>query len=868
MIDHRRQGHALQTRPCAVNLGVIATLLAAIWTTGAGGSVLYVDDDAPAGGDGLSWETAFRFLQDGLVAAGESEGEVSEIRVGQGTYQPDQDEGSPEGSGDREAALQLINGVMVLGGYAGLGAPDPDERDIALYETILTGDIGIAGESGDNSYHVVTGSLTEASAVLDGVTITAGRADGEETWSRGGGMYNETGSPTVINCLFSGNAAACGGGMCNDGSNPWVSGCEFVGNSAEHEGGGMYNETGSPLVINCVFSGNTGASGGGMCNDGSSPTVSGCEFVENSADDKGGGMCNHEGSDATVAACSFIANTSGGNGGGMRNEYNMPSISGCTFVGNTSEGSGGAISNTDGEPSLLDCVFADNFSVSSHGGAMYSASGASTVVRCAFSGNAGVSGGAIGSGCSGYDLTVAECTFSNNQASNTGGAMHCQGGSITLSACSFDGNDAADDGGAVHACGTGELDFDGCAFDANEAAERGGAVCAVVPMTMTDCSFFGNAAEIGGAVGLSTGVGATKLSGCGFLANTATDGGAVHLRPGDGKDFNATDCTFLLNTATRYGGAMYCDGQFSDRKFILAECLLEQNEADTGGGVYTWEGRPQIVGCTFRGNSATDEEAGDGGAIHNHKCEEVLIVGSVFCGNTAVEHGGGISGYLGGQTTLINCLFHDNASERGGGVYGFFENMLTVADCTFAENVAGEGGCAVYGDYYSPALANCIAWSSGGSAASQLEGPVTVRYSCIEGGYEGEGNIDADPVFLDPEGDDYRLSPASPCIDAGDNTAVPADVDTDLDGNPRFVDNPDTEDTGFGEPPIVDMGAYEFQLGPCLGDINGDGVVDVTDLLYVLALWGESGGIADVNGDGIVDVLDLVVVLSAWGPCR
>jgi cysteine-rich repeat protein len=94
--------------------------------------------------------------------------------------------------------------------------------------------------------------------------------------------------------------------------------------------------------------------------------------------------------------------------------------------------------------------------------------------------------------------------------------------------------------------------------------------------------------------------------------------------------------------------------------------------------------------------------------------------------------------------------------------------------------------------------------------------------------YPGVGNIDDDPHFVDPDGlddtpgttdDDMHLSGGSPCIDAGDNTAVPVGVTTDLDGNPRFVDDPGTPDTGNGTPPMTDMGAYEYEA--C-----GNGVVD------------------------------------------
>ncbi|MDY7109555.1 MAG: choice-of-anchor Q domain-containing protein [Planctomycetota bacterium] len=117
-------------------------------------------------------------------------------------------------------------------------------------------------------------------------------------------------------------------------------------------------------------------------------------------------------------------------------------------------------------------------------------------------------------------------------------------------------------------------------------------------------------------------------------------------------------------------------------------------------------------------------------------------------------------------------------------------------------------------------------------------------------------------------GGDYRLAPGSPCIDAGDNMAVPEGVDTDLDGNPRFVDDPATEDTGNGEPPIVDMGAYEFPPPPCPGDFDDNGRVDAADLLILLGQWGTDGAFGgDVDRDGDVDTVDLLALLGAWGEC-
>ena len=53
----------------------------------------------------------------------------------------------------------------------------------------------------------------------------------------------------------------------------------------------------------------------------------------------------------------------------------------------------------------------------------------------------------------------------------------------------------------------------------------------------------------------------------------------------------------------------------------------------------------------------------------------------------------------------------------------------------------------------------------------------------------------------------------------------------------------------------------------CPADTNDDGTVNVTDILAVVAAWGENGGPADINGDGVVDVTDLLTVVDAWGAC-
>jgi hypothetical protein len=311
--------------------------------------------------------------------------------VAEGTYRPDQ--GGGQTSGDRQATFQLINGVTIQGGYAGFGEPDPDARSISGYETTLSGNLG-----GANSYHVVTGSGTSGTAVLDGFTIESGNADGLAPDDTGGGMLNEYGSPKVTNCTFSGNYAGFGGGMFNRGCSPTVSGCRFSGNSCEWYGGAMHNFTGSsPTVTDCTFTGNYSIVYGA------------------------GAMENDTNSNATVTNCTFSGNSAVTGGGGMSNYQSSPSISYCTFSGNSSL-DGGGIDNAPGSSVYVAyCTFSGN-SVIGFGGAMQN-KGSATVRNCTFSNNSAYTGGAYHN--NNYSTTdLINCTFAGNSATD-GSAVAC-----------------------------------------------------------------------------------------------------------------------------------------------------------------------------------------------------------------------------------------------------------------------------------------------------------------------------------------------------------------------------------------------------------------------------------------------------------
>jgi predicted outer membrane repeat protein len=380
--------------------------------------VYYVDVDANGVNDGLSWANAYNHLQDALAVARYGD----EVLVAQGIYKTDSNSADPNGSGDREATFQLKNGVAIKGGYAGFGEPNPDARDIRLYETILSGDLkGNDIDVNDppqsyndpcraeNSYHVVTGSGCDENAMLDAFTITGGNANhyAEETDS-GGGMYNKYGNPTFINCTFRSNSAGNdglggGGGMYNYYSNPTVINCIFSNNAAVYNcgGGGIRNYYSHPTFSNCTFSGNTAEyCGGGMYNNWSNPEVINCTFADNFAPFRGGGIHNEYGSfSPTLTNCTFISNHSDVDGGAIYNvSHCSPTITTCTFSSNSAELRGGGIYNGKCNPTVTNCLFTGNWAGQEGGGIYnygYDTSGVTSLINSTFTGNFALNGNAL-----------------------------------------------------------------------------------------------------------------------------------------------------------------------------------------------------------------------------------------------------------------------------------------------------------------------------------------------------------------------------------------------------------------------------------------------------------------------------------------
>lgn len=198
----------------------------------------YVNVNATGAGNGTGWADAFTSLQPALAAA--NTGIINEIWVAKGTYQP--------AAGQ---SFVMVEGTSIYGGFAGTES-SLEQRNWKANITILQGNNNTVVQNLNNG-------LT-AAAVLDGFTITGGNGP------LAGGMYNNNVSPTIRNCIFSGNTANSGGGMFIDNGTPTISNCIFRNNTANNSGGGLHNGS-NATISNCLFYGNTaGLSGADVYN--------------------------------------------------------------------------------------------------------------------------------------------------------------------------------------------------------------------------------------------------------------------------------------------------------------------------------------------------------------------------------------------------------------------------------------------------------------------------------------------------------------------------------------------------------------------------------------------------------------------------
>ncbi|HUU69655.1 MAG TPA: right-handed parallel beta-helix repeat-containing protein, partial [Planctomycetota bacterium] len=290
-------------------------------------------------------------------------------------------------------------------------------------------------------------------------------------------------------------------------------------------------------------------------------------------------------------------------------------------------------------------------------------------------------------------------------------------------------------------------------------------------------------------------------------------------------------------------------------------------QGNDGTGIFIEESRSDmaVIGNIAASNRDGGVKLGDGGLLANN-----LIVG-----NSTESDGGGVLLDQGSPILLNNTISGNRAAGAGGGIR-VYRSRAVIANTVLQHNTAASGPeLHVAGEepvWYQASLTVKSSNVAGGEAGAVIGDHATLTW--------GSGNIDADPLFVDPGHwddagtptdlsddtfvlGDYHLLPGSPCIDAGTNDVDNPDTPetetlpaTDLAGLPRVIDG-DLDGAA-----TVDIGVYEYLPG----DVNYDGRVNVLDLILVRNSMGRDPSSslearkADVNADTKINILDLIFV--------
>ena len=368
-------------------------------------------------------------------------------------------------------------------------------------------------------------------------------------------------------------------------------------------------------------------------------------------------------------------------------------------------------------------------------------------------------------------FTITNGTGTPRNYYTVGGGIYLLESSPSITNCIIKGNTAAE--GAGIWCENSSPFITNCAISENVVTfwegSGGGIFCYYSSPTITNCIISGN-----------------------ITLNDEGSGGGISCFDSSP---TITNCVIRNNVAHDTAGIIIS----GDSSPTIADCLISNNIASgLGGGIllYFVDLPVSITNCTISNNFASE---GGGGIIC--KGVQISLDNCIIKGNATHHIGGGVmSDY--GDITITNCNITNNyAYNNGGGVY--VDTTLSIVNSTISGNESMANGGALYCDFDSSVnVVNSIIWGNnamGGYEEMYIDYWVTywetfnISYSDIRGGWQGTGNIDADPLFVG--NGDYHLTAGSPCIDTGTGEGAPLD---DIDGDIRPQGN------GY------DMGADEY----------------------------------------------------------
>lgn len=393
-----------------------------------------------------------------------------------------------------------------------------------------------------------------------------------------------------------------------------------------------------------------------------------------------------------------------------------------------------------------------------------------------------------------------------------GGGVFVRNSLVHFEDCTISGNRSGAGGSGIR-CATGN------ASRGTHAGHGGGIFALQSTLTMTRCTITSNSAGSGGS-GAST-----SLIGDGYQpGGNGGSGGGIAL---DGGTLTLDSCIVMDNVAgsagfgpptafAGLGGGIYAT---LGAQVFLYQSVLARNRSGAGTGGWV------SLSCSANGGNA-----GEGGALALVGSSSLRVVASTIAGNRSGAFGPA-------RQPLSQCNLGSPCCDPA--VDGSFGTGAIAS-------LAG-GPIEIIGS---------IIWDH---ADAFMPPSSSASFSCIQGGASGSGNIDTDPLFMNPAAGDYRLQASSPAIDAGSNGGFMANLPgvwKDADGRSRFVA---TRGAAF----TIDMGPFEFP-GACLSDFNASGSVDAADIFAFLNAWFAGEARADVDASGTVTQSDLFSFINAW----
>ena len=522
-----------------------------------------------------------------------------------------------------------LNGIpIVLSGPAGEDGNVSGDLDIKDGGNLTiqgngTANTIIDGGGVDRVFHICPGGGCISTVTITGLTIRNGAVS-----SGGGGIFSEGGTTWVVSSNVVGNTADYGGGIYNNGTLTITDskiGEVGAGNTATVNGGGIFNASGTATLIGSTVSDNDAVDGGGIFNYEESiltirngSTIGGIG-AGNTATAIGGGIYNQSSNTTTVNASTISANTATSGGGIYNKGTTLNILNGSTIggagTGNEAAELGGGIYNYAGATAVDSSTVSANRA--HNGGGIYNMATLnirnSSTIGGAGAGNQGIDNHPNGGGIyndTGGTTTVDSSTISANTSYNGGGVDNR--GTLTVTNSTIGeagaGNQSAEYGGGIYNGAGGIATVDGSTVSAN-TARIGGGVDNRGTLTVTDSIIGGagegNEAKDGGG-GIYNGVGGmATVDGSTVSVNTAKNGGGIFNQG----MLDVTNSTIggagMDNQATIWGGGIYNNAGTTT---VMGSCILNNWATINGGGLFNDEnsfGATIVTGSSIVSNSAT-----------------------------------------------------------------------------------------------------------------------------------------------------------------------------------------------------------------------------------------------------------------------